>query len=233
MASRNPSPVQLKVYPLLDLHEGPEKHWHNVLRKTCDLCSVYSAGCTTVMTAKITSSKPNCDLAWSSAGFNPTSHKRTLLKFTLPSFWNGYADSNGGFPANSSKTKTPSAHQSTLTSCPQAWRNTERQFSANTRCSLCGFKIYLSTLGRKLPFSWGNVGVYKCFPALGSWVWWENLFIIMKTIVYHVLNWRNSWWWAMDTAFMDSPWSSLAQSNLECQWLYRCYLWQTWHSPCP
>ena len=42
-----------------------------------------------------------------------------------PSFWKGYADSNGGFPANSSKTKTPSAHQSTLTSCPQAWRNTE------------------------------------------------------------------------------------------------------------
>ena len=54
------------------------------LKKSCDLCSVYSAGCTTVTTVysdfKNISTKP-----WSGmilASFKPTSHKRNLVKFT-------------------------------------------------------------------------------------------------------------------------------------------------------
>ena len=169
-SSRNLSPMRLKGYPLLDLHKGPEQHYHNVLRKTCDLCSVYSAGCTTVMTSKI--HQPNCDLAWPSASFKSTSHKRNLLKFTSSQ------DSEMDTPTQMAVFLPTVRRPKHPVPTSRHWRHAHKpggtqngHFSVYPRCSLCGFKIYLSTLGRKWPSSGGNVGVYKCFPTLRRLVW--------------------------------------------------------------
>ena len=103
---RHPSqlPLQLKLYALVDLHEGPGLEssipW-SILDSVMNFTNLYAK-----------------KLLWES---NISSYA-FCFPITPPSFWKGYADSKGAFPANSSKTKTPSAHQSTLISCPDAFR---------------------------------------------------------------------------------------------------------------
>lgn len=65
-SSRNLSPMRLKGYPLLDLHKGPEQHYHNVRGKNLVICVASTRRAALqplqyVMTSKI--HQPNCDLA--------------------------------------------------------------------------------------------------------------------------------------------------------------------------